>query len=178
MALTISCSSKASHISGSQRIVAWKEIHSSSRIVRSNDSHRSCERAYHWSMAYHLQPHSPDNHPPRAGVGEKQKFLSQSDKSLFISTEALQDRALFPLIMQMVGEWMIDPIKIPWFRRPGSSWSRVYLVKGGSRPNLTEESLSAAMGFDVIGEHTGADHNHNIVMPFGSKSPGSEGPES
>ncbi|KAL0922190.1 hypothetical protein M5K25_006158 [Dendrobium thyrsiflorum] len=52
---------------------------------------------------------------------------------------------------RMVGEWMMDPIKIPWFRRPGSSWSLVYLVRGGSRPNLTEGSLSAAMGCVVQG---------------------------
>ncbi|KAL0913235.1 hypothetical protein M5K25_016679 [Dendrobium thyrsiflorum] len=89
----------------------------------------------------------------------------------------------------MVGEWMMDPIKIPWFRHPGSSWSLVYLVRGGSRPNLTEGSLSAAMGCFVqgylvdlggiaIGEHTGAGHNHNIVMSFSGESPGSEGPES
>ncbi|KAL0907464.1 hypothetical protein M5K25_021877 [Dendrobium thyrsiflorum] len=82
----------------------------------------------------------------------------------------------------MVGEWMMDPIKIPWFRHPGSSWSLVYLVRGGSRPNLTEESLSAAMGcfiqgylvdrgFDAIGEHTGAGHNHNLVIPFDGESP-------
>ncbi|KAL0911994.1 hypothetical protein M5K25_017933 [Dendrobium thyrsiflorum] len=51
----------------------------------------------------------------------------------------------------MVGEWMMDPIKIPWFRRPGSSWSLVYLVRGGSRPNLTEGSLSAAVGCFVQG---------------------------
>ncbi|KAL0903439.1 hypothetical protein M5K25_027820 [Dendrobium thyrsiflorum] len=76
----------------------------------------------------------------------------------------------------MVGEWMMDPINIPWFRHPGPSWSLVYLVRGGSRLNLTEGSLSAAMGFDAIGEHTGAGHNHNIVMPFHSESPGSEGP--
>ncbi|KAL0907811.1 hypothetical protein M5K25_022249 [Dendrobium thyrsiflorum] len=78
----------------------------------------------------------------------------------------------------MVGEWMMDPIKIPWFRHPGSSWSLVYLVRGGSRPNLTEGSLSAAMGFDAIEEHTGVGHNHNMVIPFGGESPGSEGPES
>ncbi|KAL0927738.1 hypothetical protein M5K25_001943 [Dendrobium thyrsiflorum] len=81
-------------------------------------------------------------------------------------------------LKRMVGGWMIDLIKIPWFRRPGSSWSLVYLVRGDSRPNLTEGSLSAAKGFDVIGEHTGASHNHNIVMPFGGESPGSEGPGS
>ncbi|KAL0908800.1 hypothetical protein M5K25_023309 [Dendrobium thyrsiflorum] len=52
---------------------------------------------------------------------------------------------------RMVGEWMMDPIKIPWFRRPGPSWSLVYLVRGGSRPNLTEGSLSAAMGCFVQG---------------------------
>ncbi|KAL0907721.1 hypothetical protein M5K25_022152 [Dendrobium thyrsiflorum] len=51
----------------------------------------------------------------------------------------------------MEGEWMMDPIKIPWFRRPGPSWSLVYLVRGGSRPNLTEGSLSAAMGCFVQG---------------------------
>ncbi|KAL0926165.1 hypothetical protein M5K25_004558 [Dendrobium thyrsiflorum] len=51
----------------------------------------------------------------------------------------------------MVGEWMMDPIKIPWFRHPGSSWSLVYLVRGGSRPNLTEGSLSVAMGCFVQG---------------------------
>ncbi|KAL0921195.1 hypothetical protein M5K25_008247 [Dendrobium thyrsiflorum] len=99
---------------------------------------------------------------------------------------------------RMVGEWMMDPIKIPWFRRPGSSWSLVYLVRGGSRPNLTEGSLSAAMGcfvqgylvdlgIDAIGEHTGAGHNRNIritwfrgprvitvypAVPFGGKTAG------
>ncbi|KAL0927599.1 hypothetical protein M5K25_001787 [Dendrobium thyrsiflorum] len=51
----------------------------------------------------------------------------------------------------MEGEWMMGPIKIPWFRRPGPSWSLVYLVRGGSRPNLTEGSLSAAMGCFVQG---------------------------
>ncbi|KAL0917840.1 hypothetical protein M5K25_012938 [Dendrobium thyrsiflorum] len=54
-------------------------------------------------------------------------------------------------LKRMVGEWTMDPIKIPWFRRPGSSWSLVYLVKGGSRPNLTEGSLSVAMGCFVQG---------------------------
>ncbi|KAL0912084.1 hypothetical protein M5K25_018032 [Dendrobium thyrsiflorum] len=68
----------------------------------------------------------------------------------------------------------MDPIKIPWLRHPEPSWSLLYLVGGGSRPNLTEGSLSAAMGcfvqgylvdrgFDAIGEHTGAGHNHNLV---------------
>ncbi|KAL0923491.1 hypothetical protein M5K25_007550 [Dendrobium thyrsiflorum] len=31
------------------------------------------------------------------------------------------------------------------------------------------------VGFDVIGEHTGAGHDHNVVMPFGGESLGSEG---
>ncbi|KAL0924512.1 hypothetical protein M5K25_005345 [Dendrobium thyrsiflorum] len=61
----------------------------------------------------------------------------------------------------MVGGVMMDPIKIPWFRRPGPSWSLVYLVRGG---------------FDAIGEHTGDDHNRNIMVPFGGKPSGSEGP--
>ncbi|KAL0928749.1 hypothetical protein M5K25_000670 [Dendrobium thyrsiflorum] len=77
---------------------------------------------------------------------------------------------------RMVGGVMMNPIKIPWFRRPGSSWSLVYLVRGGSRPNLTEGSLSAAMGFDVIREHMGDDHDRNIMVPFGGKPPGLEGP--
>ncbi|KAL0924952.1 hypothetical protein M5K25_005813 [Dendrobium thyrsiflorum] len=55
------------------------------------------------------------------------------------------------ILDRMVGEWMMDPIKIPWFRHPGSSWSLVCLVRGGSRPNLTEGSLSAAMGCFVQG---------------------------
>ncbi|KAL0924156.1 hypothetical protein M5K25_004965 [Dendrobium thyrsiflorum] len=46
---------------------------------------------------------------------------------------------------RMVGGVMMNPIKIPRFRHPGPSWSMVYLVRGGSRPNLTEGSLSAAM---------------------------------
>ncbi|KAL0919150.1 hypothetical protein M5K25_011224, partial [Dendrobium thyrsiflorum] len=33
----------------------------------------------------------------------------------------------------MVGGVMMSPIKILCFRRPGSSWSLVYLVRGGSR---------------------------------------------
>ncbi|KAL0922582.1 hypothetical protein M5K25_006574 [Dendrobium thyrsiflorum] len=76
----------------------------------------------------------------------------------------------------MVGEWMMDPIKIPWFRHAGSSWSLVYLVRGGSRPNLTEGSLSAAMGFNAVGELTGSGHDRNLVAPFGGEPPGSEGP--
>ncbi|KAL0922719.1 hypothetical protein M5K25_006729 [Dendrobium thyrsiflorum] len=91
----------------------------------------------------------------------------------------------------MVGEWMMDPIKIPWFRRPESSWSLVYLVRGGSRPNLTEGSLSAAMGCFVQGYLVDLGWN---LMPSGSiralaitviswchlaaKPLGSEGPES
>ncbi|KAL0920164.1 hypothetical protein M5K25_009281 [Dendrobium thyrsiflorum] len=62
----------------------------------------------------------------------------------------------------------MDPIKIPWFRCPGPSWSRVYLVRGGSRSYLTEGSLSATMvasskEFDAIGELTGSSHNRNLV---------------
>ncbi|KAL0917837.1 hypothetical protein M5K25_012934 [Dendrobium thyrsiflorum] len=87
----------------------------------------------------------------------------------------------------MVGEWMMDSIKIPWFYHPGSSWSLVYLVRRGSRPNLAEGSLSAAMGCFVqgylvdlgwiaIGEHTGADYNRYILVPFGSRTTRFRGP--
>ncbi|KAL0918102.1 hypothetical protein M5K25_010093 [Dendrobium thyrsiflorum] len=51
----------------------------------------------------------------------------------------------------MVWGVMMNPIKIPWFCHPGPSWSLVYLVRGGSQPNLTEGSLSAAMGCFVQG---------------------------
>ncbi|KAL0917872.1 hypothetical protein M5K25_012973 [Dendrobium thyrsiflorum] len=37
--------------------------------------------------------------------------------------------------------------------------------------------LNSHWGFDAIGEHTGAGHNRNLVMPFGGESPGSKGPE-
>ncbi|KAL0910374.1 hypothetical protein M5K25_021350 [Dendrobium thyrsiflorum] len=67
-------------------------------------------------------------------------------------------------LKRMVGEWMMDPIKIPWFRRPGSSWSLVYLVRGGSRPNLTEGSLSAAMGCFVQGPRR-PNMNYKINIP-------------
>ncbi|KAL0917303.1 hypothetical protein M5K25_012358 [Dendrobium thyrsiflorum] len=79
-------------------------------------------------------------------------------------------------LKRMVGGMMMSPIMIPWFRRTGPSWSQVYLVKGGSRPNLTEGSLSAAMGFDVIGKHTGAGHNRYIVVPFGGRITQFRGP--
>ncbi|KAL0914305.1 hypothetical protein M5K25_014641 [Dendrobium thyrsiflorum] len=46
----------------------------------------------------------------------------------------------------VVGGMTMNPIKIQWFCRAGSSWSLVYLVKEGSRPNLTEGSLSTTMG--------------------------------
>ncbi|KAL0919201.1 hypothetical protein M5K25_011284 [Dendrobium thyrsiflorum] len=59
--------------------------------------------------------------------------------------------------------------------------SLVYLVKGGSRPNLTEGSLPAVMGCVVQGylvdlgvNHTGSGHNHNLVVSFGAEPPGSE----
>ncbi|KAL0909144.1 hypothetical protein M5K25_023676 [Dendrobium thyrsiflorum] len=82
-----------------------------------------------------------------------------------------------------------EPHQDPMVPSSRPSWSLVYLVRGGSRPNLTEGSLSAAMScvvqgylvdlwwiFNVIGEHTGASHNCNIVMSFSGESPGSEGP--
>ncbi|KAL0926313.1 hypothetical protein M5K25_002529 [Dendrobium thyrsiflorum] len=51
----------------------------------------------------------------------------------------------------MVEEWMMDPIKISWFHRPGPSWSLVYFVRGSSQTNLKEGSLSAVMGCVVQG---------------------------
>ncbi|KAL0923928.1 hypothetical protein M5K25_004716 [Dendrobium thyrsiflorum] len=93
-----------------------------------------------------------------------------------------REKCHYGRVMRMVRGVMMSPIKIPWFRRSGPSWSLVYLVRGGSRPNLTEGSLSAAMGCFVqgyladLGEHTGNDHDRNIMVPFGGKPPGSEGP--
>ncbi|KAI0524319.1 hypothetical protein KFK09_003685 [Dendrobium nobile] len=71
--------------------------------------------------------------------------------------------------------------------RPGPSWSLVYLVRGGSRPNLTEGSLSAAMGcfvqgdlvnlgFDANKEHIGYGHNRYFVVPFDGKTTRFRGP--
>ncbi|KAL0923204.1 hypothetical protein M5K25_007249 [Dendrobium thyrsiflorum] len=65
----------------------------------------------------------------------------------------------------MVGEWMMNSIKIPWFRRPRTSWSLVYLVRGGSRLNFTEGSLLAAIDCIVQG----------YLVDLGSKPPSSEG---
>ncbi|KAL0928838.1 hypothetical protein M5K25_000762 [Dendrobium thyrsiflorum] len=45
-------------------------------------------------------------------------------------------------------------------------------------PMVPSSRVIVVPGFNAIGEHTGAGHNHNIVMPFGGESPGSEGPES
>ncbi|KAL0904263.1 hypothetical protein M5K25_026348 [Dendrobium thyrsiflorum] len=41
---------------------------------------------------------------------------------------------------------------------------------------LDSGSSSQMDGFDVIGEHTGDDHDRNIMVPFGGKPSGSEGP--
>ncbi|KAL0907276.1 hypothetical protein M5K25_021676 [Dendrobium thyrsiflorum] len=68
-----------------------------------------------------------------------------------------------------------------------SSCSLIYLVRGGSRPNLTEGSLSATMGcfvqgyhvdmgFNIVGEHTSFDHDHNLMVSFSSKITRSEVP--
>ncbi|KAL0919139.1 hypothetical protein M5K25_011214 [Dendrobium thyrsiflorum] len=82
--------------------------------------------------------------------------ITRASHWLFISSYGtLEERAgmnftIFHL-KRMVGGVMMSPIKIPWFRRPGPSWSLVYLVRGGSRPNLTEGSLSATMGCFVQG---------------------------
>ncbi|KAL0928729.1 hypothetical protein M5K25_000646 [Dendrobium thyrsiflorum] len=77
---------------------------------------------------------------------------------------------------------MMDPIKILWFRHLEPSCSLIYLVRGANRPNLTEKSLSAAMGcfiqgFNVIGEHTGFDHDCNLIVSFDSKTIWSEEPD-
>ncbi|KAL0920587.1 hypothetical protein M5K25_009732 [Dendrobium thyrsiflorum] len=39
-----------------------------------------------------------------------------------------------------------------------------------------EESQNYKKGFDAIGEHTGDDHDRNIMVPFGGKPPGSKSP--
>ncbi|KAL0906488.1 hypothetical protein M5K25_024985 [Dendrobium thyrsiflorum] len=100
---------------------------------------------------------------------------------LKVPSEKVRMRNKIERLQQMVGEWMMDPIKIPWFRRPGSSWSPVYLVRGGSRPNMTEGSLSATMGCviqgtSVIEEHMSSSYDRNLVVQFGGKPPGSESP--
>ncbi|KAL0912230.1 hypothetical protein M5K25_018192 [Dendrobium thyrsiflorum] len=50
------------------------------------------------------------------------------------------------------GEMMMKLIKILWFRRSGSSWSLVHLVRGAGRANLIEGSLSATIDCFVQGD--------------------------
>ncbi|KAL0927515.1 hypothetical protein M5K25_001690 [Dendrobium thyrsiflorum] len=95
-----------------------------------------------------LDPHKKVVNMTYSGAGDENRGGRRDGEAwLLCSVECREER----LEQRMVGEWMMDPIKIPWFRRPGSSWSLVYLVRGGSRPNLTEGSLSAAMGCVVQG---------------------------
>ncbi|KAL0920093.1 hypothetical protein M5K25_009201 [Dendrobium thyrsiflorum] len=60
-------------------------------------------------------------------------------------------------------------------RLPIGSW---LLVPVGQSLVCSVIPSAQMKGFNAIGEHTGAGHNRNIVMPFGGESPGSEGPES
>ncbi|KAL0921672.1 hypothetical protein M5K25_008769 [Dendrobium thyrsiflorum] len=46
----------------------------------------------------------------------------------------------------------------------------------GRRGALFEDRRGDFEGFDAIGEHTGDDHDRNIMVPFGGKPPDSEGP--
>ncbi|KAL0904732.1 hypothetical protein M5K25_026875 [Dendrobium thyrsiflorum] len=49
---------------------------------------------------------------------------------------------------------------------------------GGKMSNciLVKSRGCEEQGFDAIGEHTGAGHDCNVVVPFGGKPPCSEGP--
>ncbi|KAL0923915.1 hypothetical protein M5K25_004702 [Dendrobium thyrsiflorum] len=60
----------------------------------------------------------------------------------------------------MVGEWMMDLIKIPYYHRLGSSCT----------------GLHSQRRFSGIGEHTGSVHDCNLAVPFDDKPIGSEGP--
>ncbi|KAL0910680.1 hypothetical protein M5K25_018757 [Dendrobium thyrsiflorum] len=135
-----------------------------------------------------LAKYGKKNHPQRSrrkSVGSENS--SPASARFCFCTEGVLTKLCSE---RMVEGMMMNPIKIPWFRRPGPSWSLVYLVRGGSRPNLTEGSLSAAMGcfvqgylvdlgwiFDAIGEHTGSGHDRNLVVSFGGEPPSSESPE-
>ncbi|KAL0928156.1 hypothetical protein M5K25_000023 [Dendrobium thyrsiflorum] len=103
-----------------------------------------CSTPYNWHRKCTMSLHEPWAAPFCAIDKYDYNHFSKS------ITEPLEGETII-ILSRMVGEWMMDPIKIPWFRRPGSSWSLVYLVRGGSRPNLTEGSLSAAMGCVVQG---------------------------
>ncbi|KAL0915684.1 hypothetical protein M5K25_016121 [Dendrobium thyrsiflorum] len=51
-------------------------------------------------------------------------------------------------------------------------------LSGNQQPVRTEITEAAMeLGFDAIGEHTGDDHDRNIMVPFDGKPPGSEGPD-
>ncbi|KAL0909956.1 hypothetical protein M5K25_020871 [Dendrobium thyrsiflorum] len=45
----------------------------------------------------------------------------------------------------------------------------------GFRRKQKKSRFSASPGLDAIGEHRGAGHDHNVVVPFGGRPPGSEG---
>ncbi|KAL0909634.1 hypothetical protein M5K25_020520 [Dendrobium thyrsiflorum] len=58
-----------------------------------------------------------------------------------------------------------------------SSAASLSFSAAGSSSVFSVEAVSGVIvtGFDVIGEHTGADHDRNIIVPFCGKPPGSEG---
>ncbi|KAL0905697.1 hypothetical protein M5K25_024137 [Dendrobium thyrsiflorum] len=55
-----------------------------------------------------------------------------------------------------------------------SSRREVVRKKSFGQVKVRAEALTD--GFDAIGEHTGDDHDRNIMVSFGGKPPGSEGP--
>ncbi|KAL0928751.1 hypothetical protein M5K25_000672 [Dendrobium thyrsiflorum] len=66
-----------------------------------------------------------------------------------------------------VPNWIVAP------HSPVESWLPVPV---GLSLGCSVAPSAHMKGFDAIGEHTGAGHNHNLVVPFGGESPGSEGP--
>ncbi|KAL0925576.1 hypothetical protein M5K25_003930 [Dendrobium thyrsiflorum] len=70
-------------------------------------------------------------------------------------------------------------------KREAKSYFEISQSVGVDKPSqilfitdVYQEAVAAkAAGFDAIGEHTGSGHYRNLVVPFGSKPPGSEGPD-
>ncbi|KAL0923877.1 hypothetical protein M5K25_004662 [Dendrobium thyrsiflorum] len=61
-------------------------------------------------------------------------------------------------------------VKHPYYEALLNAMKRTWALKGTPNP-------LSMNGFDAIGEHTGDDHDRNIMVPFGGKPSGSEGPD-
>ncbi|KAL0912098.1 hypothetical protein M5K25_018047 [Dendrobium thyrsiflorum] len=111
---------------------------------------------------------------PTGGAEEEELDCEKSDQMDFCTQEWAADIAPFA---EVWGDRIVAT-------RAGYEQDLIAADGGGmddgpdQDPMVPSSRVIVVPGFDAIGEHTGAGHNRNIVMPFGGESPGSEGPES